>query len=397
MSLAIAVRIAGSSVRSSARRGQRRARRSATTSIASVADPPLPSASTCRRRRARARSAGGGRASTSRPSRSASARAARRPRSPWPAPSARTSASTRLEVVSALAQERIEEARTRRCRGAPPRGPRAGRGARRRRARAPRARGRASRPAPGATNGSRVGGRELHSPDAPNAIVRQPRPRRRDAAGLAAILAGPNAIAMSSARRAAPRVRSASPQPERRQRALADDHRVDELDGDVARVRPRGRDAPSASSRPPRAKRSAIRWHSAPAARPRREEALAGAPRRAPETEPSAGDAPLTRRRPAAAARATRATPSTPRRSARSPACARRPDAPRRGGEEACRCRSPRAASRSILLMSTSSHARNMSGYFSGLSSPSVTETPSPAHPRRCGTRRGRPGCRRSR
>ena len=46
MSLAIAVRIAGSSVRSSAGAGQpRRRAKSATTSIASVAEPPLPSAS----------------------------------------------------------------------------------------------------------------------------------------------------------------------------------------------------------------------------------------------------------------------------------------------------------------------------------------------------------------
>ena len=52
-------------------------------------------------------------------------------------------------------------------------------------------------------------------------------------------------------------------QPDRRQRALADDHRVDELDGDVARVRARGgRARRRASSRPPRAKRSAIAWHS---------------------------------------------------------------------------------------------------------------------------------------
>ena len=48
MSLATAVRIAGSSVRSSARRRAHpcgAARKSATTSIASVAEPPLPKAS----------------------------------------------------------------------------------------------------------------------------------------------------------------------------------------------------------------------------------------------------------------------------------------------------------------------------------------------------------------
>src|SRR5205814_7309715 len=33
-----------------------------------------------------------------------------------------------------------------------------------------------------------------------------------------------------------------------------------------------------------------------------------------------------------------------------------------------------RCGSRSILLITTSSHARNMSGYLSGLSSPSVTD-----------------------
>ena len=58
MSLAIAVRIAGSSVRSIAG-AARRARKSATTSIASVAEPPLPSASSLPPRSKLARSCGG--------------------------------------------------------------------------------------------------------------------------------------------------------------------------------------------------------------------------------------------------------------------------------------------------------------------------------------------------
>ena len=80
-------------------------------------------------------------------------------------------AQDRVEVVLLLAQEGIEEARradvvhaAARC------GPRAARGARRRRARAPRARGRPSRPAPGARRGRRSAAR---------APTRRPAARRR--------------------------------------------------------------------------------------------------------------------------------------------------------------------------------------------------------------------------
>ena len=51
-------------------------------------------------------------------------------------------------------------------------------------------------------------------------------------------------------------------QPDRRQGALADDHRMDGLDGDMANVRASGGGGPTAISRPPRANRSAIAWHS---------------------------------------------------------------------------------------------------------------------------------------
>ena len=117
-------------------------------------------------------------------------------------------------------------------------------------------------------------------------------------------------------------------QAERRQRALADDHRVHELDRHVARVRARRRRGGRARPAGRRAaKRSAIRWHSR--AMPLglgAEEALVR-PRRAREQLVDRADAPVAERRRAAhaaaparagdRARATRGTPRRPRRCAR--------------------------------------------------------------------------------
>ena len=74
MSLAIAVRIAGSSVRSSARRPA--LRKSATTSVASVAEPPLPSASSVPPAASLARSSRAAASSVSAPSVSVCSRSA---------------------------------------------------------------------------------------------------------------------------------------------------------------------------------------------------------------------------------------------------------------------------------------------------------------------------------
>ena len=137
---------------------------------------------------------------------------------------------------------RRRRARAARC------GPRAGRGARRRRARAPRARGRPSRRAPGARRGRRSAAR---------APTRRRAARRRSSGSRARARApapapscgpsagSPKAMTMSSgsARRSSSRSTGAglAGQPDGGQRALADDDRVHELDRDVARVRARRR------------------------------------------------------------------------------------------------------------------------------------------------------------
>ncbi len=143
---------------------------------------------------------------------------------------------------------------------------RAGRGARRTRAPAPTARGRASRSAPGGRTDRGLGARTPTPPRAPRTRSSgSPLARRGDRlASSAAVVGSPKAITMSSglassSSRSAPARRSA----ERRERPLADDHRVDELHRHVPGIGAR----PPASgrtpiSRPPRANRSAIRWHS---------------------------------------------------------------------------------------------------------------------------------------
>ena len=288
-SLAIAVRIAASSVRSIARRDGQPLRRGR------GGRPPGPSRrSPSRRCRRRA--------------------ACRRRRSSRAAPAAAASSASRFSLerllaqladlrglhqhrargrrrrtasrsVSRLGQERIEEARRAGVVDrAAPRGPRAARGGRRTRGPAPRARGRASRPAPGARTGRRPAARTpTRRRPAPKAIVRQPRSR---ASASAARVSGvdssaPKAIddvvrlgdRLDLRGRAAPPSRG---EPDRRQRALADDHRVDELDRDVARVRARRRRA--ADRDQPAAAREAL-GHPVAAAREPLRLALEEAPR----------------------------------------------------------------------------------------------------------------------
>ena len=156
----------------------------------------------------------------------------------------------RVEVVLGLGEERVEEARGAGVVGrALPRGPPAGRGGRRTRAPAPRARGRASRPAPGARTGRRRRGANSHSaPASPKAIVRQPRPRASPSAARVSGSASASKPTTTSSGSTVPlglggERAALGREPERRQRPLADDHRVDELDRDVAGVRARRRRA----------------------------------------------------------------------------------------------------------------------------------------------------------
>ena len=107
----------------------------------------------------------------------------------------------RLELVLALVEERIQEARRAGVVDAAlGRALRAGRGARRTRARAPTARGRASRPAPGGCTGRSSAARTpTRRPAGANAIVRQPRSRATAIARRRR--PAPKAIAMSSGAR----------------------------------------------------------------------------------------------------------------------------------------------------------------------------------------------------
>ena len=111
------------------------------------------------------------------------------------------------------------------------------------------------------TNGSSPGGSSSHSaPMAPNAIVRQPRSR-------ASAQSIPRLASLGAERdhdvvgpREQPDLRDKRPsvaaKADRGQRPLADDHRVDELDRDVARVRACLRRA-AEREQPPAARRSA--------------------------------------------------------------------------------------------------------------------------------------------
>ena len=176
----------------------------------------------------------------------------------------------RLEVVLLLGEERVEERATRRCRGPARRGgPRAGRGARRTRARAPTARGRAVSASSWRTK--RVARRlELDRPGSRARRARRRAPRR--SRGSPASNAITHVVRLGDERDLLRQRPALGGQRERGQRPLADDHRVDELDRDVARVRARraasgraraaGRRARSAP--PARWQSRAIRSASAP-------------------------------------------------------------------------------------------------------------------------------------
>ena len=389
MSLAIAVRIAASSVRSSAGRGRRRrggARKSATTSIASVAEPPLPSASSRPPASKRARSAAAAAASASALLGQRLLAQRRRPRRPSSAPSARTSARTASRSSSLLGQERVEEARRARVVHRP-------RGAALEQAavleehvhelpqhvveRLDQLLARRTGPPGGANSHS--------APTGAKAIVRQPRAPRapargrlghvgaegdHDVVGLgrpASTCAASGAALARPARAPAARACRRSPGARTRPRR-------------GARPSAPPACAPSASSRPPRGE---ALGH--PVAEPRDPLGLGREERaRSPACARRAGvvDGARARsrsRRGAAPAPGSRASQS---RNASTPSPVRaltsmplaRPGAPRRGWRRNRSRSKSRCGSRSILLISTSSQARNISGYLSGLSSPSVTE-----------------------
>ena len=164
----------------------------------------------------------------------------------------------------------------------------------------------------------------------------------------------------------AQRIERRAGQRDRRQRALPDDHRVDELDRDVPGIRPPARERATDSNRPPRRKRSAIASQSlAMRATPRRRSArrARSAPRASRLRRRGARSATFEPLPPLAHSLAgARAQPH--HRDAR---MHRLHVASRRSTSKS------RCGSRSILLITTSSQVRNISGYLSGLSSPSVT------------------------
>ena len=208
-------------------------------------------------------------------------------------------------------------------------------------------------------------------------MARQPRPRASASAASAAGSGAsvPTAMTMSSGVARSPSAatpsRSASP--------IAGSARLPTITGctnSTATWRTSERapgDAPTAISRPPRAKRSAIAWQ-------RRATSSARAPKkRLVDARAAVGGRRLSGVMPRRGSRA--ATPTSQSRTASTPspvrALARMWGTP---GWTASRLASRRSRSksrwgmRSILFTITSSQARNMSGYLSGLSSPSVTE-----------------------
>ena len=247
MSFAIAVRIEGSSVRSIAARAGHpcgAARRSATRSIESVAEPPLPKTSSLAAAHRR------------------SPAAPPPPRAAPPGPAsvllAQLADLLRLHqhiganVLDHLVQVRSPPPRgtgrgssRRRCRGpGRPRGPRAARGARRRRGPAPRARGRAFRRAPAGRTGRRWAAR---TPTRLRRARKRSSGSRADWRGqalgrlLCARLVGAerdrDVLGLGDQLDLDGERAALAGESDRRQRALADDHRVDELDGDVPDVR----------------------------------------------------------------------------------------------------------------------------------------------------------------
>ena len=352
-SFASAVRIAASSVRSSAGRPGHpcgAARKSATDvhrvgRRAAVAEREQLAA---RRRSTRAAAA------------AAAASASRFSDSVWPRSAAHLGGlhqhrlahvrDDRLEVGLAARRGTDRGSSRRRCRArAAPRAPRAARAGRRTRARAPTARGRASRRAPGARTGR---GRAARTP-----IRRRPAEADREAAALPRRRerrpASPPRRTRSRCRRARPAARAgARAARPRAPSPIAGSARLPTITGwtnSTATWRTSERAAgerPSAIRRPPRAKRSAMRWQSrairsASAAEEGLGRLAAGA--RAPPRGRSASRGDLAarvrqRHQPVAERR------QRPRRSARTSPCARRPGGRRRGGPGSGRRRSRGAA-----------------------------------------------------
>ncbi len=272
---------------------------------------------------------------------------------------------------------------------APNPGPRAARGARRTRARAPRARDTASRPAPGARGDrspaaraptrpppARMRSSSIHDrgrpqsrgPPLPRPCRRRTRSRCRRAVRAAAPALPTPRRPRSARSPAAPACRR-SPGARTRPRRGA----RPSVPPASARTRPagrRGRTArPSGGTDGPAAEspaRTMPRWpRSAARASPRASACPRARPRRSPE-------------RPSPGARHERHKPVAP---ASTPSPVRALTSIRgtpgwtwsRWYVNLSRSKS-RCGSRSILLTITSSQARNISGYLSGLSSPSVTD-----------------------
>ena len=319
MSLASAVRIAGSSVRSSARRGGqpggggRGSRR------------PRPwrrwPSRRCRARAARrprraARRPAAAATSASRPSSSVCSRSS--PTSPaFISTDRRTSARTASRSVSRSPRNGYRKLDAPR-RGPAARAPRAGPGARRTRARAPTARGRASRRAPGARTGRRSAARtptprRLGS----NAMVRQPRSRASASARRLGVAEGDHdVLGLGDERRPAPQRPALGGSP------IAGSARLPTITGctnSTATWRTSERRRGEARAPPAPAAREALGHR---VAQPRDRSASAAKKRSLASVRhaSSSVDAPVAPRRPhagtpparGAARRASRGTPSTP-------------------------------------------------------------------------------------
>ena len=281
--------------------------------------------------------------------------------------------------------------RRRRGRGAR-RARRAGRGARRTRARAPTARGRASRPAPGGRTGPRSAARTP---------TRRRPARTRSSGSRARGRARPRAPPRRRPRRRRTRSRCrrarassascAASSPPSPARPIAGSARLPTITGwtnSTATWRASERAAgerPNATSRPPRAKRSAIRWHRRASRSASSVEELAVGLRCAARAAPAGARPGIAGERPPRSCGRPRSRvgerAASHSRHASTPSPVRALTSIRSTSgwtwsmlyRSASRSKS-RCGSRSILLTSTSSQARNISGYFSGLSSPSVTE-----------------------
>ena len=261
MSLAIAVRIAGSSVRSIAgRRPPARAARGSRRRRPSRRSPSrrCRARAACRRASKLARSAAAAPISASR----VLGQRLRAQRADLVAPSSAPSGARRRRPARARVSRSPRNGYrkldapaswTRRALAAL----RAGRGARRTRARAPTARGRASRPAPGGCTGRSSAARTpTRRRRGENAIVRQPRARASASARAASppSSSAPNAIAMSSGSASsstcAPRSPPSPASPIAGSARLPTITGMDELDRDVAGVRARRRRAPERDQPP---------------------------------------------------------------------------------------------------------------------------------------------------